>query len=94
LGSKTTHWVARSIDVSTMMNRRRTLMYFHDASLDSVRAPQTRMPPPCMRRMQLTPFGLRRSCSPFEMLYFKPSAPRTISFAGALWTPRSLSVRE
>ena len=26
LGSKTTHWVARSIDVSTMMKRRRTLM--------------------------------------------------------------------
>ena len=32
LGSNTTHCVPRSIDCSTKMNSRRTLMYFHIAS--------------------------------------------------------------
>jgi hypothetical protein len=93
-GSKTTHWVAASMDDSTMMNSRRTLMYFQLGSLDRVRAPQMRMPPPCMVRMALMPLGLSRSCSPRETLYLRPSAPRTSSLAGALWTPRSLSTRE
>ena len=32
------------------------------------------------------PFGLRMSCSPFEMLKRRPSAPRTISsFLTLLW---------
>ena len=44
------------------MNSRRTLTYFHSGSLDSVRAPHTRMPRPGKRRMALTPLGLRTSC--------------------------------
>ena len=62
-GSKTTHWVPRRTDCSTKMNSRRTLMYFHCASLDRVRAPQIRMPSPLVRksRIALTPLGFKIS---------------------------------
>ncbi len=75
------------------MNSRRTLTYFHSAFEVIVRAPQTRMPRPGKLRMAFTPLGLRTSWVPSLMSNSRSSAPRTISLAGALNTPRSVSVR-
>ena len=58
-----------------------------------MRAPQTRMPRPGKARMQLTPIGLSRSCSPRVIWISRSTAPRTTSLAGALCTPRSKSLR-
>jgi len=43
--------------------------------------------------MQLIPLGFSWSCSPLVMLSSSVIAPRTTSFAGALWTPRVSSLR-
>src|SRR5688500_18330575 len=43
--------------------------------------------------MQLMPHGFSWSCSPFVIFSSRDIAPRTISFAGALWTPRVSSLR-
>ncbi len=103
LGSKTAHCVPRSIDCSRKMNSRRTLMYFHIASDDIVRAPQTRMSRPSERksRMTLTPARVQdvvlalgqRAAERLAMPPFRSRLrmPRTTSLAGALWTPRSMS---
>src|ERR1044072_6796344 len=58
LGSKTAHWVPSSIDSSSMMNRRRTLMYFQAESLVRTRAPHTRLPRPGDARRALTFCGV------------------------------------
>ena len=63
-------------------------MYRHSGSLDSVRAPQMRMPRPGNARMQLMPTLFRPPCSACVTWKPRPLAPRTTSFAGALWTPR------
>src|ERR1044072_1879698 len=68
-------------------------MYFHSGSLDSVRAPQMRMPRPGNARMQLMPTLFRPPCSACVTWKPRPLAPRTTSFAGALCTPRVESVR-
>lgn len=94
-GSKTTHCVPSSIDSSMKMKRRRTLTYFHSGSLDIVRAPQTRMARPSGRksRMAFTPRGFKISWSPRETGRWRFRALRCTSLAGALCTPRSMSVR-
>jgi hypothetical protein len=43
--------------------------------------------------MQLIPFWLSAPCSAWVSWKASPFAPMTTSFAGALWTPRVLSVR-
>ena len=43
--------------------------------------------------MQLTPIGFSWSCSARVRFSSSEMTPRTISFAGALWTPRSPSLR-
>ena len=43
--------------------------------------------------MQLTPAGLRMACSSRVTAYDRSSAPRTTMLAGALCTPRLVSVR-
>ena len=51
------------------------------------------MPRPAKARMQFTPTGFSTPCSTFVRVISRPSAPRMISFAGALCTPRSPSLR-
>src|SRR5678809_851340 len=80
------------MDLSRNMNRRLTLTYFQSVLDVSVRAPQTRMPRLGKLRMALTPRGLSVSWSASVRLFWSASAPRTISLAGALNTPRSVSV--
>ena len=58
-----------------------------------VRAPHTRLPRPSKKRSALMPSGLRTSCRPLLMLISNLVRPRTISLAGALCTPRSMSDR-
>ena len=83
-GSKTTHCVPSSTEPSMKLKRRRTLMYRHAGSLESVRAPQTRIPRPGNARMTLIPWGFSWSCSPLVTWSSSEIAPRTTSFAGAL----------
>ena len=54
-GSNTAHCNPRSMLRWRDTNNRRTLTYFHSASLESVRPPQTRMPAPRTARIALTP---------------------------------------
>src|SRR6266508_5607802 len=68
-------------------------MYRHDGSEESVRPPHTRIPRVPNGRMQLTPIGLSRSCSPLVTLDSRSRAPRMTSFAGAFQTPRVSSFR-
>ena len=93
LGSKTTQLVLALMDSSRKMNRRRTLTYFHSGLELAVRAPQTRMPWPGNRRMRFTPLGLSISCSAVLYVTARPVQLATVSLAGALWTPRVLSLR-
>ena len=93
LGSKTTQPVLARMDSSRNMKSRRTLTYFQFPSLEQVRAPQTRMPWPGMARIRLTPLGLSLLCSASLSWTARPVQPLTISLAGALWTPRSISTR-
>ena len=67
--------------------------YRHAGSDDNVRAPQTRIPRPGKARMQLIPTGFSRSCSLRVIWVSSSIAPRTISLAGALCTPRVSSLR-
>ena len=69
------------------------MTYFHSGSLDSVRAPHTRIPRPGNRRMALTPLGFSTSCAPVVTSYSRSMAPATTSLAGAFHTPVVLSVR-
>ncbi len=62
LGSKTAHWVRRSIECSRKLNSRRTLTYFHSGSELIVRAPQTRLARPSKKRSALMPSGLSTDC--------------------------------
>ena len=58
-----------------------------------VRAPQRRWPRPSKYRKQLTPCGFSTSWWPVVRSVSKPIAPVTTSFAGALYTARSTSLR-
>src|SRR4029450_3358314 len=97
LGSNTTHCVPSSIVSSIKRKRRRTLMYLHSGSRDSVRAPQITAPLPGMDRMTFTPTGFKVSCSPLVTNRSTSAAefsdPSSIP-ARALWTPRTTSVCE
>ena len=97
LGSNTTHCRPRSIDSSMKINSRRTLTYFQSGSLVITRAPQTRMPrlfgAEVADHVDVRRDGLRMSCSPLLIVRCRPVMPRTTSLAGALCTPRSMSVR-
>ena len=70
-------------------------MYFQSVSEDRVRAPQTRSPRPGKNRSALMPTGLSTSCSRLVMSAASPPTrliPRITTFAGALCTPRFMSV--
>ena len=58
-----------------------------------MRAPHTRLPRPSKKRSALMPSGLSTSWRPLLMLISKRVSPRTTSLAGALCTPRSMSLR-
>ena len=75
------------------MKSRRTLTYFHSGSELIVRAPHTRLPRPGKKRSALIPSGLRTSWRGLLMLISNFVRPLTTSLAGALYTPRRMSVR-
>src|SRR5665647_878723 len=91
--SKTTHWVPTSIDLSRYAKYLRMLTYFHSGSSEMVRAPHTKRPRPVKKRRQFTPRTLSWSDADLSSSVSTSSADRTTSLAGALDTPRSLSVR-
>ena len=75
------------------MNSRRTFTYFHSGSDDIVRAPHTRLPRPSKNRSALMPSGLRTSLRALLMFTSNRVRPCTTSLAGALNTPRVMSLR-
>ncbi len=81
------------MEASTKMNKRRTLMYFHELSDVTTRAPHTRFPRPGKNRSALMFFGFSTSCSRFVTSCAILLMERITSLAGALWTPRSMSTR-
>ena len=77
----------------TKATSRTWFTYRHSGSLDSVRAPQIRMPRPGNARRQLTPTMLSRPCSLAVTANSRSCTPSRTSFAGALWMPRRRSLR-
>ena len=75
------------------MNSRRTETYFHRPLDDSVRAPQTRIPASREDADGVHALRIQHVLRASLMSKRTSSAPRTTSFAGALNTPRSASVR-
>src|SRR5271157_3253665 len=80
------------MDFSRKMNSRRTFTYCQLGSVAVVRAPHTVGGPPWNWRMALMPAMLIWPWSASFIASSRPTAPLTIALAGALYTPRVLSV--
>src|SRR5450631_4212293 len=95
LGSNTAHWIPLYTLTRSMIAVRRTGMYRHCGSDDTVRAPNETTPAAGNRRITSTPSGFRVPCSTSLSSTASPTTPFRLAStpAGAFQTPRVASMR-